>query len=108
MESTEWAKIVQETDDIDQRSDVFKSYLGFCSHLHVPTMTIQLKLDKPWMSGKIRRLLKLRRDALGFDDRSRVRQLQHKNNVKSAKLKYTFQNALNPASNQHQQKHGLV
>jgi hypothetical protein len=76
VEDTDWPVLLSDTDDVSTQTSVFTSYLNFCISTCIPIVKIKERNDKPWMNGKIRRLVADRCRAIKINDITEVKQLQ--------------------------------
>ena len=75
LEETDWSSLLPN-NDVNSQATVFTSYINFCIDECIPTVQVRERNDKPWMNGKIRKLIADRCRALSNNDTFKVRQLQ--------------------------------
>ena len=89
LEETDWSSL-PPSNDVHSQATVFTSYVNFCIDEWIPTVPVRERNDKPWMNGKIPKLIADWCRALSNNDTSKVRQLQSviQKEMRHAKFKH--------------------
>ena len=67
LDDTDWSVFLQNPS-VSVQTEEITDYLLYCIQQNIPSKTVNQHHDKPWMNGKIRRLLSQRHEALTDQD----------------------------------------
>lgn len=79
LDSTDWDMFRSTTNSLDEHKEAVTSYISFCEDCCIPTRTrVNFNNDKPWFSGKLRRLKVEKDKAFRSGDRDRFKETKNR------------------------------
>ena len=72
---TDWDMFMTASNSLDELTEAVTSYISFCEDCFIPTRTrVSYNNDKPWFTGKLRRLRLDKEDAFRSGDKDRFKE----------------------------------